>query len=349
MRRGPGLLLPVMLVAACLAPAASAEEDDSTASLSARLSDLEGQVARVNELEAELTAVRQQLRGGLAAPSHDDAGNCCQPTCCEPSCCEPACCCEPCCCLPCCQMGWYGGAELVWAQPSLHVIGLEYDFEPTPRIWLGYNGCGLGVRGHWWRFEGDGNPVADVNTIDLGGGVIATNGNFTQESLELELADLEVTKMFSACGSTIVVAGGGRYVRYDRRQTAQLIAAVNGVPTQVVLIDESERLQAFGPTLAAEIVTPVTCQWSLYAGFRATIAFGDQDLTETAQIFPLGLETVDALSRNDRIQIIEIELALQYTVGRWFARGGWQAQHWDEPSIFSLGVQGFAAAVGANF
>lgn len=314
------------------AAAASAEELEN-ASVAGRLS----------ELEAELAALRQQVGGNSPAPTAAD-GCYGRPYCCSP------CCCEPYCPLPCCELGWYGGAEAVWAQPSLHFSELEYDFEATPRVWLGYNGCGLGVRGHWWHFDGDADPLSTTAIDDLGGGTILVTQINAREQLELDLADLEVTKRFSACGSTFVVAAGARYVRYDRETTSTITNTQNGDPLTAVQVAQGERLEGVGPTIAAEIVTPVTCNWSLLAGFRATIAFGDEDVSVRVQdLLNGGAVVSDVSSQDDRIQVIEIDLGLQYAVGRWFVRGGWQAQHWDEPSVFSMGVQGFAAAVGVNY
>ncbi len=336
--RGPGmesrhcrvLVIALAFVVNWAAPASAAEEVESAASVAGRLS----------ELEAELAALRQQIHGDPTAPSGPSGGCCCQAACGQP------CCCEPCCCLPCCQMGWYGGAELVWAQPVLHFSDLEYDYEATPRIWLGYNGCGLGVRGHWWWFDGDADPRAEL--LILTPSIVATITS--QESLELDLADLEVTKLFSACGSTIVVAAGARDVRYERREQLLQTIVNNNVLITAVSVTEREQIEAIGPTVAAEVVTPVTANWSVYTGFRATIGFGDQETSDFVQNLLTGaVLAIDEEEQNDRIQVIELDLGLQYAVGRWFARAGWQAQHWDEPTSFSLGVQGFAAALGVNY
>ena len=56
--------------------------------------------------------------------------------------------------------------------------------------------------------------------------------------------------------------------------------------------------------------------------------------------------------------IADVQVALQYCRGGWFARGGWQAQYWDtlahtdndefDASRASLGLSGFFVAVGGQ-
>ena len=108
---------------------------------------------------------------------------------------------------------------------------------------------------------------------------------------------------------------------------------------------------------------------SLHAGLRGTIAFGEQEDTaarrQSLGPFVAGFVTERVTREADEaLAIAELQIALQWTCGGWFVRGGWQAQYWDDvasiPTAFGglplqqntrsdLALQGFGIAVGAQY
>lgn len=80
-----------------------------------------------------------------------------------------------------CGGGLYFGAAAVFAKPHLKeafqysqtnfrtglqsLIPFDYDYQATPRIWLGYKTAdGFGARATWWNFDADGQTSS--NTAD---------------------------------------------------------------------------------------------------------------------------------------------------------------------------------------
>jgi hypothetical protein len=338
--------------------------------------------ARMSELEAEMAALRQQMNGGIGGvgdcacgapyPPGGDCGGCCD-------------CCDPCCWngpgFPC---GWYAGGEFIMMKPhwkgfdafqtsvgsfSATTVAHEYDYDETFRFWAGYTGCsGLGVRASWWKLDHDSDAVNF--TVPATGQLVSNFGTFlgagetfsASQSLELQTIDLEATKCYDACGGTIVVAFGLRFVEFDV-QTREQSRDVTGTLERVGEFGDS--FDGVGPTLSLDFVCPLGfCGWSLYANLRGTVAFGEEKENARLQRFDVALPpNVGSRTADETLSITELQLALQYCRGCWFARGGWQAQYWDDvesdqPTQFGnfgsnirsdLGLQGFFIAAGATF
>src|SRR5262249_18722485 len=100
-------------------------------------------------------------------------------------------CCD-CCCGPGSSCGFYAGGGLVFVKPNWSTFtpievenptiggvftsshrGYDYDYDPTGRYFAGYTGCnGLGVRGSWWKFDGDS---ATESAAVAPGGLVRTS------------------------------------------------------------------------------------------------------------------------------------------------------------------------------
>jgi hypothetical protein len=330
---------------------------------------------RTAEQEAEIARLRAALHDGAAVAGHEGCGA------------APGCCCNGCCVGPCCECGWYAAGELVWIEPrwksfdALKVLSAatgaqqfpyEYDCHVSPRVWLGYAGCnGLGARASWWQFDHDAEPIAQtvgpnqaliglfLGTENLGETVTAT------QSLDLETVDLEATNCYQLCDSRFLLAFGVRYVKADVLTRQQLANAGGAVTSTFEAVSSFEGI---GPTLALEFTRALACSClSLHASLRGTVAFGEQeDIATQRTILGLGGAVTQTASReaDDALAIAELQIAVQWTDGSWFVRGGWQAQYWDDvasiPNSFGglplqqntrsdLILQGFAVTLGAQF
>ncbi len=355
-----------------LAAAAQAEETsvwNAVEELRARSAAQDAEIAR--------------LRAALAEGRAEHAPGCCEAV--IP--CGCSCCTSPCCAIgPCCGCGWYAVGEAVWIEPrwksfdalkvlsnatTVEQLPYEYDYEVSPRVWLGYTGCnGLGVRASWWQADHDAESIVrtvGVNQALIGLGLGTENFGQTlsaDQSLDLETIDLEATHCWQLCDSRFLLAFGARYVQANVSSRQELATATGAV---LAGFEAESSFEGIGPALALEFSRSLACSClSLHAGLRGTIAFGEQeDRAARQQSLGLGGFLTERVTReaDEALAIAELQIALQWTCGGWFVRGGWQAQYWDDvasiPNAFGglplqqntrsdLALQGFGIAVGAQ-
>lgn len=161
------------------------------------------------------------------------------------------------CCDGCCSAGeWYAGAELVIAQPyfedEIDINQLEdeevgYDYEATPRLWLGYRSCdGFGVRISYWVFDHSTDAPAGYSEAPF--------------NLEVQALDADVTQ--SVCWSPVQadLFGGLRYGKVDHRDND----------------GQGIRFEGVGPTIGTRLALPLCCtNLSMIGGFRGSVLFGE--------------------------------------------------------------------------
>ncbi|MCL4201568.1 MAG: hypothetical protein KJ000_03685 [Pirellulaceae bacterium] len=209
------------LTVMCLATIANAQTPSSD------LYSYASYANRVETLERELAQVHAKLasygtEGGNSAKAYDD--NCCG------------------------ESSWFVGGEVAVLKPFVGLPAFQaFDYEATPRVWLGYeHGSGLGARATYWQFD-NSNPDG---TIDL----------------DFRTLDLDVTQRGQFCNWDIVVFGGLRYGKI-------------GV-TEFVPQEEREFgfvFEGLGPTLGAEVRRPVGNRgWALVGNVRGSILFDDR-------------------------------------------------------------------------
>lgn len=281
--------------------------------------------ARLAELEANVAALRSQLDNQLESQL-------------SPSCVAPSC-------APCCAprpnawlqgaypSGWIAGYESVIVKPffqSNEVItnltggGYNWNYEYTPRVWLGYVGeSGLGARARYWQFDHtSGGALLD---IDQG------NGNFltiaTNNRLRLYTIDAEVTQRAALGRFLFNFAAGGRYVEFGNTINASLSAqGLTGAARLGV------NFVGGGPTLAAEAWRPLFGGFALYGNGRASLLYGNAVTSLQSDVGnnPLGQQ----LRQATLLPIFETQLGLQWTKllaggATFFVRSGVEAQLWD--------------------
>ena len=337
-------------------------------------------------------------------PSSPAGCTTCQSGQCETDACDgcPDChCCGDPCVFPC---GWYVGAEAVWARPyfqhntayatevfSTNTQGNEniaftetpfhYDFEITPRIWVGYeNECGFGVRARYWQFDHQSNEitlrdpeVADVVLPVLIAGtsnvppITGRTGDVItiQSSLEMHVIDLEGTQRFKWCCTDAQVALGIRIARIQQSYDAYLErSSNNNFAESGDFLRHSTKFEGAGPTMALDLRRPVCCGgWSVFGGARGAILFGktDESFSYEVTTFGEGISVQDVqLDRSEyEVRAVgEIRLGVEWSHclecgAELFAQASVEGQIWegvgnslDQSS--DLGLLGFGLALGVH-
>ncbi|MBW3596337.1 MAG: hypothetical protein KY475_03570 [Planctomycetes bacterium] len=315
-------------------------------------------------LEDPLSGMRSQgpYDAPVGAPHHGCNGCACNPC---PSCCRTS--------------GLYGGAEALWIKPHFQdesafvidgsrldeVVPFDYDFEASPRFWLGYVGCsGLGARARYWTFDGDSTAsgvfVDDGEAFAFSAGDVLRrrlaagpgDAAFAQHDLELETIDLEATQQFNRANLMMLAGAGLRYVRVEQDYLVQFTDPLG--PQDSLL--HNHDFEGIGPTAALELWRPIGGYgFSLYGALRGSVLFGElnQQITETTGglVFTERRHDVD-----ETLAIGEVALGLQWTGAGiyntdFFVRSGWEGQYWNgagnaNSTEGDMGLQGLTLAIG---
>jgi len=331
---------------------------------------------RLEEVEAELGAVRTQLE------SRSECGGCSS----SPSRCAP---CPPCCCQAC---GLYAGYAFVFAKPRFGTaaaysvyeygddqetsteVGFDFDYELSPRIWLGYAGPGgLGVRARYWEFDHAGNPfslectersvyyeswAAAHYAFSWASAEIGETMDI-RYGLELDVADFEVTQQINFRRASIVASGGIRYARMAQDFHTRVTVTATGELLEQV--DANRVFEGLGPTIALALRRPIGSRGlALFGTVRGSVLLGETN----ARLDELQVRSEDEYDgrydTDDVIGVGEAEIGVEW-VGPLaegiclLLRSGYQGQIWvdaDAPnnSFYGtpLGFDGFSFAIGLS-
>ncbi len=286
----------------------------------------ESYAARLESLEAELAALRS-----TTSTAGGSGESCCAPDIDSCRVVSPARC-----------AGLIGGFDLLMARPhsSMGIRGaaltdLHFDYEATPRIWLGWQGeRGLGFRARYWEFD----------QIEFGAAAAGATDSIAYDTYVIDLEAIDTMQLNADW--LVTLSAGFRYV--DFTETRQLVDAAG-----VGLTSHAFAGDSLGGTIGAEVRRPL---WACLVGFasaRGSILFGDQ--TELAG--PTPAVAID--EETDNVYFIsELALGMDWTRqmnsgGEFFVRAGYEVQFWDnftgEPGFDggeSIGFEGFVLGAG---
>ena len=289
----------------------------------------ESYAARLETLEAELAALRSSVAN---AGEGGGDGSCCAPDIESTRVVSPGRC-----------AGLIGGLELLAMRPhsSMGIRGadgtdLHFDYEATPRLWLGWQGTGgLGLRFRYWEFD----------QIEFGSSAIA--GRADSIAYDTYVLDLEAIDTMQLNADWLVtLAAGLRYV--DFTETRQSFAA-GGVPFAGHSFDGN----CFGATIGAEVRRPLWNCLVGYASARGSVLFGDQ-----SEFTGPTLGTLVDFETDNVYSITELALGVDWTRqtsrgSEFFVRAGYEVQFWDnftgEPFFDggeTIGFEGFVLGLG---
>jgi hypothetical protein len=355
-----------------------------------------------SELSGRLGALEHQLQNGVSGRyGMPGVGGCGAPVAPEALCGAPAvheahcgcgacggCCCG-CCCDPCCRsQGFYGGAELSYlkahnssgtgptgllaAAQAVTVGGItvdssvaeiDPDFEPTPRLWVGYQRCdGLGVRLRYWEYD-HSFDVATGRDFTLSFPPVTQvffRGPDGSHGWDTWVADIEVTdSSLVGCYWDVTWSCGFRQVEFVENVGLDL--------PDFPLLLMSKSFTGSGLTASVEVRRRVTCNIGLFGSARASAIYGDEVTQLMEFVAPGPLSARSETERNDVKYIWEAQLGVEYVMplssgASLFARAGAEVQYWggfgvnqdifdlagnpNLPSDASVGFAGFFATVG---
>ncbi|MBX3414226.1 MAG: hypothetical protein KF708_16180 [Pirellulales bacterium] len=280
--------------------------------------------------------------------------------------------------------GFYAGGAAVWYRPFFEdniaisrstIVGpdlvtestsFHYDYQATPRVWLGYVADGgLGIRGQYWQYDDQAKPVAlgdanaqtilnvsannAPNTIGFAQSTGDGNAMVANHSLKLEIADLEVTKRIYGGFTTMTFSGGARYVQMEQDFRVSNFLA-NG--QLAGLFGHRLQYEGVGPTVALDLRRPIG--WSplsIIGGARGSILFGNTDQLIVTQL--PGTVGVGIRSEDEVMSILETQFGLEWAYhiaanGRFFVSGVIEAQLWQNAGSASLDT-GDLGLIGFGF
>lgn len=300
--------------------------------------------------------------------------------CCSTECCDTT----VGCCEPCCGPTFYAGAAAVWLKPHFQdntaivldpppsdniVIPFDYDFEVSPRVWLGYEHCdGHGFRFSYWQFDEAADQAwLEVQPTQLAvSQVYGANGILTRNafagpgewisadhSVDLQTADFEFTSRHEYCTHNVLLSAGIRYAKMEQEFAATAWTGGLGV-TLDEYVRNRHGFEGFGPTVAIDWSRPFGDHGlSFYTNARGSILFGDvyQDVYEIKNAgADVGNDNYDG---DDSLAIGELGMGLQYSVlgwsdCEWIFRAGYEGQLWLDAGG-PIRTQGDMALHGLSF
>lgn len=225
-------------------------------------------------------------------------------------------------CLDCCcdQSAWFFGAEATFFRfheangvQDADGDNVEFDFEASPRITLGYVSCdGWGARIRWWEYDHDaiaaGDDVVDVDTYNI---------------------DFEIfQEVCLNCCTSVEISAGIRYNEF------QFLRENGSVATDL------HDFSGVGGMFAIEGRRDLGCGLGVYARLREAIMTGDMVLD--------GRDEVDVTR-----PITEIAFGVAYGSCNWNVHAGLEWQNWanytEGPAFLNLDQEvndiGFAGFV----
>lgn len=273
--------------------------------------------------------------------------------------------------------GFYFGAAAVWAKPHFKeafqhsrtnlatgqqtLVPFNYDYEATPRIWLGFrNSRGMGLRATYWNFDATGttstNTADGINlfgahavTVIFPANIFAAIPGSTltnQDSLEAQITNVYATYDMSL---NDIKVSGGVGVRYAR--LLQSLSSVVSGP-QPASLTWTRQYDGVGPAVDFDLSKRIACsRFSGVAHGSGSFLFGTKriDRTVLGDMSPQPASPFLTLEEADEVVGIGefgfgLEWATANSRGTELAlRGTYEGQLWAEAGAPTLGFLGFEA------
>jgi hypothetical protein len=242
------------------------------------------------------------------------------------------------------------GVEATYLRPYLesnilsnqNELFSDFTYEAAPRIWVGFENCGRGLRARYWQYDAEAERISDASFVsDNDSGDSVFFDEFTAD-MEAYTIDIEVTKRFQRNCWDILATLGVRHAAVAYRNHQREFSSDSDV-TNIDTLDLSRRFDGLGVTVSAEGRRPIGgSRLAFFWTARGSACWGDNK----AQFFQVqdGVLEDGNLSasfnssfesENDVLYIGEFQLGIEWRQGleccsgTVFARTSFEGQIWN--------------------
>lgn len=258
-------------------------------------------------------------------------------------------------------------------QLAVENVEFDYDFEMSPRVWVGYESASaIGIRASWWQYANQANelslaPSANgfgriehpaFGDVDISA-ITPTERMLANANLDVYAIDLELTRRAELGAGTFLLSGGIRFASLDQNYSARLL---NSNSTVAGAIDYRQHVRGIGPTMSASVARSLTERWQWFATGRGSLLMGEGEERLTAGEdldFLNPQRTTEVANRDQLLPIMDLQLGTSYSWQRWGSfqptlRGGWEMSWWGDVGNNSggpsdLGFAGFFVGLDGNW
>lgn len=201
----------------------------------------------------------------------------------------------------------------------------DYDFELSPRVWVGYKGvAGFGIRGRWWYFDHSGAGNFDIEDLPEGAMVDLDGDMLLDDSLALSLhsdlrmnvIDLEGTQDGQFHNWDFQVSGGVRYAKIDYDLIGTITGSIDPPPAPPEFthtLSALSEFEGFGPTIGVSGRRPFVAFDGLafLVNVRLAFLFGDSEASFGDPDMITSLP--DGVVFEDSVQAWEAQIGFEYS------------------------------------
>ncbi|MGI9519856.1 MAG: Lpg1974 family pore-forming outer membrane protein [Pirellulaceae bacterium] len=277
--------------------------------------------------------------------------------------------------------GLYFGAGIVLAKPHFKeafkvsrldtrngvqsLIPFSYDYEVTPRLWLGLEKpSGLGIRADYWEFDHAGQEItaqsdglniygAHAVTIIFPANIIAAAPGdtlFSTDRLRTQIFNLHGTMRARIGRAVGRISGGLRYASLTQTLSSRVTPAPGqtaGIPSQLTW---ERNFEGTGPAASADFRIPFGC-----CGLAATgnaggsLLFGDKSINRFV-IGDVGVPPapplLNLIDADEVVGVFDMGFGMEWrrqmrSGGLLSIYGRYEGQLWAEAGAPTLGFLGF--------
>ena len=278
--------------------------------------------------------------------------------------------------------GFYTGFEFLFARPYIKesyqassyssvttimtLLPYSFDYGLSPRAWLGYvHESGAGIRTRYWQYDhiGAQRSLTSTATTTLGARVdlmgnpasIATNGPGqifeVANGLEMDTIDVEGTQRLDLGRTTLVLAGGLRYITMEESFRAS-ITDNNVVQQQLAW---KRQFDGVGPIAGVEMTRPLGAGFAFVGHARGSLLFGEKGIER--DVSPDGPGEPQFIRLDPLDEVVgcgEFQFGLEWSMESYFGnylfvRGAYEGQLWTDgggPALTFIGFDGISFAFG---
>lgn len=252
-------------------------------------------------------------------------------------------------------------------------VEFDYDFQSSPRVWLGYQASSdIGIRAAWWQYANQANEISlspsangfgriehpVFGDVDISA-ITPTEQMNANGNIDVYTIDLELTRLAELGPGSILVSGGIRFASLDQNYAARLL---NDNDVLAGSIDFRQHIRGIGPTLSATLSRDITERFGWYASGRGSLLMGEgSDRLDAGEDldFVNPQRTTEVAERDQLLPIVDVQLGATWALRRWgplqpSLRGGWELSWWGDVGNHSgnasdLGLAGFVLGFEGNW